>query len=88
MLGTVRAVIALGSFAWAAALGALGRNGFAIPRPRPAFGHGAEAVLRRSSGSAIRLIGCYHPSQQNTFTGNAPADARRHPAPGNRLTAL
>ena len=57
MLGTVRAVIALGSFAWAAALGALGRNGFAIPRPRPAFGHGAEAVLRRSSGSAIRLIG-------------------------------
>ena len=69
MLGTVRAVIALGSFAWAAALGALGRNGLAIPRPRPAFGHGAEAVLRRSSGSAIRLIGCYHPSQQNTFTG-------------------
>ncbi len=69
LLDTVQAVIALGSFAWVAALGTLGRNGFATPRPRPAFGHGAEAVLSRSSGSAITLIGCYHPSQQNTFTG-------------------
>lgn len=69
LLGTVRAVVALGSFAWAAALGTLGRNGFAVPRPRPAFGHGAELTLHRPTGPVVRLLGCYHPSQQNTFTG-------------------
>ena len=69
VLATMRAVVTLGSFAWAAGLATLGRSGFEIPRPRPAFGHGAEATLDRSDGPAIRLIGCYHPSQQNTFTG-------------------
>jgi uracil-DNA glycosylase len=69
LLGSMRVVVALGSFAWTAALGALSTNGFARPRPRPTFGHGAEATLGRSSGPAIRLLGCYHPSQQNTFTG-------------------
>ncbi|HEY9375803.1 MAG TPA: uracil-DNA glycosylase [Jiangellaceae bacterium] len=69
VLDTVRAVVALGSFGWAAGLATLGRNGFAVPRPRPAFGHGAEATLTRSTGSPIQLLGCYHPSQQNTFTG-------------------
>jgi uracil-DNA glycosylase len=58
----------------------LGQCGFTLPRPRPAFGHGAEVRLRnprwqdpaahnpRSAGEVL-LIGCYHPSQQNTFTG-------------------
>jgi uracil-DNA glycosylase family 4 len=69
MLGTVRAVVALGSFAWTAALGTLGRNGFVVPRPRPAFGHGVDVTVIRPDGSVVRLIGCYHPSQQNTFTG-------------------
>ena len=68
LMGSARAVVALGSFAWAAALGALRRNGFAVPRPRPAFGHGVETALL-TSGQQVRLIGCYHPSQQNTFTG-------------------
>ncbi|TDD71004.1 uracil-DNA glycosylase [Jiangella aurantiaca] len=73
VLPTVRAAVALGSFAWAAALRTLGRAGLTVPRPRPAFGHGAEVTLPLEDGSAatapVRLIGSYHPSQQNTFTG-------------------
>jgi uracil-DNA glycosylase len=69
VLDRLRAVVALGSFGWSAALATLGRNGFAIPRPRPAFGHGMDVALDRISGPAVRLLGCYHPSQQNTFTG-------------------
>jgi uracil-DNA glycosylase family 4 len=72
VLDTTRSVVALGSFAWAAALGTLARNGFVVPRPRPRFGHAAEAVLTAESAGgerALRLLGCYHPSQQNTFTG-------------------
>lgn len=69
VLHSVRAVVALGSFAWAAALGTLRRNGLAVPRPRPRFGHGAEVDLPLPGGGDVSLIGCYHPSQQNTFTG-------------------
>jgi uracil-DNA glycosylase len=57
-------VVALGSFAWAAALRSLNRNGLAVPSPRPRFGHGREVII-----DGLRLLGCYHPSQQNTFTG-------------------
>ena len=66
VLPSLQAIVALGSFAWAAALGALSRNGIAVPRPRPRFGHGAEL---RFGGNGLLLLGCYHPSQQNTFTG-------------------
>lgn len=62
---TLRVVVALGKFAWDAywrlAEAGLGEP---VPRPRPAFGHGAEYV-----GETITLLGCYHVSQQNTFTG-------------------
>lgn len=57
-------VVALGAFAWDAALRALATTGAELPRPRPRFGHGAEARLGRWT-----LVGSFHPSQQNTFTG-------------------
>ena len=60
LLPSVAAVVCLGGFAWDAALRVLGP----APRPRPKFTHGAEATLGRYT-----LIGCYHVSQQNTFTG-------------------
>jgi uracil-DNA glycosylase len=67
--GSLRAIVCLGGFAWQAIWPSLTAIGCALPRPRPAFGHGATAVLARRDGPPILLIGCYHPSQQNTFTG-------------------
>jgi len=64
LLERCRVLVALGSFAWDGALRAARALGVEAPRPRPRFGHGAEADLGR-----WRLLGCYHPSQQNTFTG-------------------
>jgi len=55
----VRVVVALGGFAWDVALRVLGK-----PRPKPSFGHGAQAWL-----GGVALLGCYHVSQHNTFTG-------------------
>jgi uracil-DNA glycosylase len=67
---TLRSVVCLGSYAWAAALRGFRSLGYAVPRPQPRFGHAAEAVLDApSSGDGLLLLGCYHPSQQNTFTG-------------------
>jgi uracil-DNA glycosylase len=56
-------VVALGAFAWDGALRALSALGHAV-RPRPRFGHLAEVRV-----GPIVLVGCFHPSQQNTFTG-------------------
>jgi uracil-DNA glycosylase family 4 len=108
---SLRAIVCLGGFAWQAVWPSLAAAGFAVPRPRPAFGHAAEVVLRPRPGASggpgpglagepgvdtgqtpapdagtaqtsapgaevrpdppgsVLLIGCYHPSQQNTFTG-------------------
>lgn len=63
-LPNLRAVVALGGIAWNAWLQLLSRRGL-TPRPRPAFAHGAVW----SSEAAGALIGCYHPSRQNTSTG-------------------
>nr|WP_090275966.1 uracil-DNA glycosylase [Mycolicibacterium komanii] len=60
----VRVVVALGGFAWRAALQMLRTGGVSVPVPAPKFGHGATAEL-----GGVSLVGCYHPSQQNTFTG-------------------
>ncbi len=67
-LGNLRVVLALGALAWRSALEALGENGTAIPRPRPAFAHGAEVDRGR-----VILLGSYHVSQQNTNTGRLTA---------------
>ncbi|MGJ6961053.1 uracil-DNA glycosylase [Streptosporangium sp. G11] len=69
----VRVVVALGGFAWQAIWPALRDAGYALPRPRPPFGHGAEAEITSPQGSSAHLLGCYHPSQQNTFTGRVTA---------------
>ncbi|GAA1389725.1 uracil-DNA glycosylase family protein [Luteococcus peritonei] len=65
----LRSMLALGGIGWQQTLGAVRRLGWSVPRPAPRFGHGAEAVLVTPSGREVRLLGCYHVSQQNTFTG-------------------
>ncbi len=69
LLTGVRVIVCLGGFAWDAALRALNSLGISLPRPRPRFGHGEAVELGR-----YRLLGCYHPSQQNTFTGRLTED--------------
>ena len=67
LLGDVRIILCLGAFAWDAALRLLAASAdppWPLPRPRPRFGHGAELEAERYT-----LLGCFHPSQQNTFTG-------------------
>ena len=68
VLPSVRVVVALGAFGWQAALTALARVGAEVPVPRPRFGHAAEAVIPMPERDVL-LLGSYHPSQQNTFTG-------------------
>jgi uracil-DNA glycosylase family 4 len=64
LLGRCHTIVALGAFAWDGALRAIRGLGGEVARPRPRFGHGAETAAGRWT-----LLGCYHPSQQNTFTG-------------------
>ena len=66
---TLRVVVCLGGFAWHALWPVLARSGYQVPRPRPAFGHGAEVTVTVPGHAPLLLLGCYHPSQQNTFTG-------------------
>jgi len=68
LLDRVRVLVPLGGFGWQAALRAIESAGRAVPRPRPGFGHGAEATV-----GPYTLVGSYHPSQQNTFTGRLTA---------------
>jgi uracil-DNA glycosylase family 4 len=67
LLSELRVVVALGAFGWDAALRALAAMGHEV-RPRPRFGHGAVVEIGRYT-----LLGTYHPSQQNTFTGRLTA---------------
>lgn len=62
-------IMTLGGFGWSGVLSAAVALGWQVPRPRPKFGHAAESRLIRPDGSVVRLVGCYHVSQHNTFTG-------------------
>ncbi|MEX0666217.1 MAG: uracil-DNA glycosylase [Acidimicrobiia bacterium] len=64
LLEQVKVIVVLGAFAYDAVWRTLGSAGVELPRPRPAFGHGLEVSNARAT-----ILGCYHPSQQNTFTG-------------------
>jgi uracil-DNA glycosylase family 4 len=64
LLQRARVLVPLGSYAWDGVLRALGALGLGVPRPKPRFAHGAEARV-----GPYRVLGCFHPSQQNTFTG-------------------
>jgi uracil-DNA glycosylase family 4 len=66
---SVRSIVVLGGWGWQALWPALKSAGYAMPTPRTAFGHGVEVSLKSPDGGTALLIGCYHPSQQNTFTG-------------------
>jgi uracil-DNA glycosylase family 4 len=66
---SVRVIVGLGGFAWQALWPVLRAADFELPPRRPPFGHGAEAGIRRPGAPPVLLLGCYHPSQQNTFTG-------------------
>jgi len=68
-LPTLKVVLALGSIGFEAFLGAARRGGWAVPRPKPRFGHGVEVPLVTPGGAVVPLIASYHVSQQNTFTG-------------------
>jgi uracil-DNA glycosylase len=76
---TVRAVVVLGGFGWQALLPVLAEAGWVVPRPRPAFGHGAHARLAPGPGRdrELHLLGSYHVSQQNTFTGRLTPEMLR-----------
>ncbi len=64
LLEQLRVVVCLGGFAWDAALRLLVAAGLPVARPRPRFSHGATAAV-----GELTVLGSYHPSQQNTFTG-------------------
>ena len=64
LLESVTVLVCLGEFAWNGALRAIPALGHGVPKPRPRFRHGAEARV-----GPYTLVGSYHPSQQNTFTG-------------------
>ena len=65
---SLHVVVALGGYGWDAAIRGFAALGYAVPSPRRRFGHDARTSLARDDHE-ITLLGCYHPSQQNTFTG-------------------
>jgi uracil-DNA glycosylase family 4 len=65
LLSRKRVILALGGIAWDAALALARRNGCDVSHPKPRFAHGAVVELCEG----LRLVGSYHVSQQNTFTG-------------------
>ena len=74
---TLHAIVVLGGFGWQALMPVL-TVGWQVPRPRPVFGHGVEVELAaRDGGAPLHVFGCFHVSQQNTFTGRLTQDMLR-----------
>lgn len=71
---SLKAIFILGAFGWQATLNVLAKSGWILPKPRPKFQHKAFVELSHKDGRKITLIGCYHVSQQNTFTGKLTPD--------------
>ncbi len=69
LLPTARSFVALGKLAWDSIYTTLKDLGCTLPTPRPKFGHGEKFTFTGSDGVKRVVIGSYHPSQQNTFTG-------------------
>ena len=69
LLPDIHVVLCLGGFAWESALRLRASLGGTVTRPKPKFGHGVVA-----DGEPWPLLGCFHPSQQNTFTGKLTPD--------------
>lgn len=65
----VVSILVLGMIGWQSLHAAAARVGWQVPRPRVAFGHGVQTMLWTPDGRPVRVVGCYHVSQQNTFTG-------------------
>ncbi len=65
----VHTMMAIGAIGWGGALSAAAALGWQVPRPTPKFAHGAQVILERPDGQPVRLVGCYHVSPHNTFTG-------------------
>lgn len=75
---TLRTVVVLGAFGWQALLPVLEAASWRIPSPRPKFGHDARVALHaHDDGPDLHLLGCYHVSQQNTFTGKLTPEKLR-----------
>ncbi|HEU4948742.1 MAG TPA: uracil-DNA glycosylase [Kribbella sp.] len=68
VLPSTRAIVCLGKFGFDVVLNALTALGGEVPRPRPRFGHAVEYPIPGPYGG-VTVLGCFHPSQQNTFTG-------------------
>ena len=69
LMPTARSFLALGNLAWTTLFATLIDLGEILPKPRPAFGHGATVIFIGKDGVKRIIVGSYHPSQQNTFTG-------------------
>lgn len=65
----LRVVMTLGEIGWRGVLAAATTLGWDVPRPRPRFAHAAEVTLHTPTGHPVRLVGCYHVSPHNTYTG-------------------
>lgn len=65
----VTGIVTLGGIAWQSTFAAAAELGWQVPRPRPRFGHGREAIILVPGRGTVRVVGCYHVSQHNTFTG-------------------